>query len=74
MRSVFRLAVLTALFVSPAVAQDAAKAAKKDSTQKLGAIQIIATPSGRGETRNANAVAKTELQERSVTGSLLTVK
>ena len=33
----------------------------KDTVQRIGAVTIVATPSGRGETRGANAVGKLEL-------------
>jgi len=38
--------------------------AKKDTTQKLGTVQITATASGQGEARAANGLGKSELQER----------
>ena len=44
--------------------QPAPTAAKKDTTQKLGTVQITATASGQGEFRTANALSKSELQER----------
>ena len=44
--------------------QPAPTAAKKDTTQKLGTVQITATASGQGESRTANALSKNELQER----------
>src|ERR1700716_1182077 len=43
----------------------------KDTVQRLGAISIVATPSGRGETRGANAVGKRELKERAAGTSAL---
>ncbi len=44
--------------------QPTAPTAKKDTTQKLGAVTITATASGQGESRAANALTKSELQER----------
>jgi iron complex outermembrane receptor protein len=60
-------ALVTALTMaaSTASAQDTANAkTKKDSTQKLGAVQIISTASGQGETRNANAIGKLQIIKR----------
>lgn len=48
-----------------ATAQQAKQAGSpKDTVQRMGAVTIVATPSGRGETRGANAVGKLELKER----------
>jgi iron complex outermembrane receptor protein len=68
----FLIAVVSA---APLAAQDTTRVrTKKDSTsQRLGAVQIIATPTGRGETRNANAVGKLELQARPAGTSALKV-
>jgi iron complex outermembrane receptor protein len=44
-----------------------------DTVQKLGAIAIVATPSGRGETRGANAVGRRELKEQTAGTSALKV-
>lgn len=43
----------------------------RDTVQRLGAIAIVASPSGRGETRGANSLGKRELQERSAGTSAL---
>ncbi|MEP6619635.1 MAG: TonB-dependent receptor, partial [bacterium] len=43
----------------------------KDSAQKLSGVSIVATPSGRGETRGANALGKAELKERAAGTSAL---
>jgi len=32
-----------------------------DSVRRLGTVSVVATPSGRGETRGANAISKTQL-------------
>ena len=45
----------------------------KDTVQRLGAVAIVATPSGRGETRGANAVGKLDLAERAAGTSALKV-
>ncbi len=45
----------------------------KDTVQRLGAIAIVATPSGRGETRGANAIGKRELREQAAGTSALKV-
>jgi iron complex outermembrane receptor protein len=45
----------------------------KDTVQRLGAIAIVATPSGRGETRGTNAVGKSELRESAAGTSALKV-
>ena len=45
----------------------------RDTVQQLGALTIVATPSGRGETRGANAVGKRELMERAAGTSALKV-
>ncbi|MEP6729885.1 MAG: TonB-dependent receptor [bacterium] len=59
---------------TPAVAQQAKQqGAAKDSVQKLEAVAIVATASGRGETRGKNAVRKQELQERTAGTSALKV-
>lgn len=77
MRHLHHVLTTTALFgalvatASGAAAQDAAKTAKKDSTQKLGAVQIISSASGQGEARNANAISKLQIQERAAGTSAL---
>lgn len=35
----------------------------RDTVQRLGAIAIVATPSGRGETRGANSIGRRDLKE-----------
>ena len=70
---VFTATALATAFVTlpfSASAQDAAKT-KKDSTQKLGAVQIISTASGQGEARNANAIGKLQITERAAGTSAL---
>jgi iron complex outermembrane receptor protein len=57
------LVTALAMTASSASAQDAAKT-EKDSTQKLGAVQIISTASGHCEARNANAINKLQITER----------
>ena len=47
------------------------KGVARDSVQRLGGISIVATPSGRGETRGASAVGKLELKERAAGTSAL---
>ncbi|MEO6526838.1 MAG: TonB-dependent receptor [Gemmatimonadaceae bacterium] len=42
-----------------------------DSVQRLGTVSIVATPSGRGETRGANAIGRSELHERAAGTSAL---
>ncbi|MEP7000509.1 MAG: TonB-dependent receptor [bacterium] len=62
------------LVASAAMGQQATQqGSAKDSVQRLGAIAIIATPSGRGEARGANAVGKRELRERAAGTSALKV-
>src|SRR4029077_10952875 len=36
----------------------------KDTVRKLAPVSIVATPSGRDQTRGANAIGKTDLKER----------
>lgn len=68
------LVTALAMTASGASAQDAAKTkAKNDSTQKLGAVQIISTASGQGEARNANAIDKLQITERAAGTSALKV-
>lgn len=43
----------------------------RDTVKKLDAVSIVATPSGRGETRGANAVGKIELRDRAAGTSAL---
>src|SRR5712664_2854521 len=45
----------------------------KDTVHKLGSIAIVATPSGRGETRGAKAVGTRELKEQAAGTSALKV-
>lgn len=45
----------------------------RDTVQRLGAIAIVATPSGRGETRGANAIGRRELKESAAGTSALKV-
>jgi iron complex outermembrane receptor protein len=45
----------------------------KDSVRRLDAVSIVVTPSGRGETRGANAIGKVELKERPAGTSALKV-
>ncbi len=57
------------------MAQGAAKqqGTAKDTVQRLGTVSIVATPSGRGETRGANAVGKLDIAERAAGTSALKV-
>jgi iron complex outermembrane receptor protein len=82
MRNLHHLFTATALVTALALtaysasAQDAAKVktkTSKDSTQKLGAVQIISTASGQGEARNANAIDKLQISERTAGTSALKV-
>jgi iron complex outermembrane recepter protein len=45
----------------------------RDTVQRLGGVTIVATPSGQGETRGANAVGKSELKDRPAGTSALKV-
>ena len=45
----------------------------KDTIKKLDAISIVATPSGRGETRGANAIGKLQLKEAAAGTSALKI-
>jgi iron complex outermembrane recepter protein len=45
--------------------------AAKDSAKKLATVSIAATPSGRDQTRGANAIGKTDLKERAAGSSAL---
>lgn len=67
-------ALVTALAMTATAvsAQDASKA-KKDSTQKLGAVQITSTASGQGEARSASAIDKPQITERTAGTSALKV-
>jgi iron complex outermembrane receptor protein len=60
---------------TPAAAQGATPTmpSSQDSTRRLGAVQIIATPSGRGEDRAVSAVGKLELKAVSAGTSALKV-
>lgn len=62
--------VLAALLVAaPALAQQSTTRALRDTTQRLGTIQI--TASGQGEARAVNAVSKRELQRNPAGSSAL---
>ncbi len=65
--------ILAALLVAatPALAQQSAPRAMRDSSQKLGAVQITATASGQGEARAVNAVNKGELRQNTAGSSAL---
>ncbi len=66
--------LVAAVLAAPSVAssqQVRQQASPRDTVQRLGAVAIVATPSGRGETRGANAVGKAELQERAAGTSAL---
>ena len=56
----------------PAMAQQSsAPTSAADSAHRLGAVVIVASPSGRGETRGANAIGRRELHERAAGTSAL---
>lgn len=58
----------------PAMAQQARQqGSARDTIQRLGAVAIVATPSGRGETRGANAIGRRELRESAAGTSALKV-
>src|SRR5215471_13733186 len=60
---------------SVAAQESQQQGAPKDSAKKLAAVSIVATPSGRGETRGANAIGKVDLQDRTAgTSALKTVE
>ena len=59
------------LVATPALAQQGASRAMRDSSQKLGVVQITATASGQGEVRAVNAVSKRELQQNAAGSSAL---
>ena len=66
------LAVSMTLGTTSATAQQMRQQGSvKDTVQRLGAIAIVATPSGRGETRGTNSVGKSELKERAAGTSAL---
>lgn len=56
------LSLATLLVATQAAAQNPGQAQQNDTTRKLGAVQIIATPSGRGETRAITAIGKPEIK------------
>ncbi|MGE5732237.1 MAG: TonB-dependent receptor [Gemmatimonas sp.] len=59
---------------SSAMAQDVKQqSSARDTVKKLDAVSIVATPSGRGQTRGANAVGKLELRDRAAGTSALKV-
>lgn len=59
---------------TPATAQETKQqGTPRDTLQRLETIAIVATPSGRGETRGANAIGKAELKERAAGTSALKV-
>lgn len=58
---------------SAAAQQPIPQGEAKDTIRKLAPVSIVATPSGRGETRGANAVGKLELKERTAGTSALKV-
>ena len=74
-----RRIILSAILAAPLLAAAAAALAQqpvqqgstRDTVHQLGAVTIVATPSGRGETRGANAISKRELQERTAGTSAL---
>ena len=71
--------ILSAFLVIPMLGGATAVAAQqpmqqgstRDTVHQLGAVTIVATPSGRGQTRGANAIGKRELQERTAGTSAL---
>ena len=57
---------------SAAIAQQPVQqGSPKDTVKKLAAVSIVATPSGRDQTRGANAIGKTRLKERAAGTSAL---
>ena len=44
---------------------------QKDTVRKLAPMSIVATPSGRDQTRGANAISKTDLKDRAAGTSAL---
>lgn len=58
---------------SPAGAQASQQGSARDTIQKLGTVAIVASPSGRGETRGANAVSRQQLREHAAGTSALKV-
>jgi iron complex outermembrane recepter protein len=68
------LVVPVILGASSAMAQEPKQqGSAKDTVRKLDAVSIVATPSGRGETRGANAVGRLELKDRTAGTSALKV-
>jgi iron complex outermembrane receptor protein len=69
-----RIVVPVIIGASSAMGQQAKQqTSPKDTVKKLDAVSIVATASGRGETRGANAVGKLELKERAAGTSALKV-
>ena len=56
-----RIALAVLACASTALAQQQPQTPASDSARHLGAVSVVATPSGRGETRGANAISKTQL-------------
>ena len=59
--------------VAPALAAQSPEqqGSERDSVRRLAPVSIVATPSGRDQTRGANAIAKTDLKERAAGTSAL---
>src|SRR5262249_57028312 len=57
--------------LAPSLAAQEQQGSPKDSVRKLAPVSIVATPSGRDQTRGANAIVKTELKERAAGTSAL---
>src|SRR4051812_12487550 len=70
----FAMGLVAGLLVAAtsALAQDTRQqGTAKDTVQRLGAVSIVATPSGRGETRGANAVGRSDLADKAAGTSAL---
>src|SRR5262249_6471716 len=64
--------ILPIVVASPLAAQAVnQQGSPKDTVRKLAPVSIVATPSGRDQTRGANAIAKTDLKERTAGTSAL---
>jgi iron complex outermembrane recepter protein len=77
--NVMRCSVALASWLAPVVFGVTASSAQepqqqgtvRDTIKKLAAVSIVATPSGRDQTRGANAIGKTDLKERAAGTSAL---
>jgi iron complex outermembrane recepter protein len=71
--SAWFVAALLTVTTRATAQQPTQQGSSRDSVQRLGGIAIVATPSGRGETRGANAVGQRELKERTAGTTALKV-